>query len=114
MEARRRIPVEVEVVESNDETATVRFTVGALDISSIDSEAAQTAMKSIQGITKLNDEDLKEFVKTYTEALKAGLEAADPSEEQNSFEVNFSKAGGLWLPEDMEAFIEVLGRQIRR
>ena len=114
MEARRRIPVEVEVVESNDETATVRFTVGSLDISSIDSEAAQTAMESIQGIDELSEEDLKNFVTAYTEALQDGLKAADPCEEQNSFEVTFSKASGLWLPEDMEDFIEVLGRQIRR
>lgn len=114
MGARRRIPIEVEVVESSDETATVRFTVGSLDISSIDSKAAQIAMKSMEGIREPNEEDLKEFVKIYIEALQTGLENADPSEEQSSFEVTFKRASGFWQPDDMKAFIQVLGGQIRR
>lgn len=114
MDARTRIPLEVEVVETEEDRVALQVTVGSLDISSIDTEAAQTALEELKGLSDLSEEDLGRFVQAYTEALQDGFEAADPSLEQSSFLVDFVKEKGLWLPEDLNGFVEQLGQHIRR
>lgn len=114
MKARERIPLEVSVVETEEEHAALQVTVGSLDISGIDSEAAQTALEQLKGLSDLSEDDIDRFVNAYTEALQDGFETADPSQEQSSFVVNFVKENGLWRPEDLNGFIEQLGQHIRR
>lgn len=114
MDARTRIPLEVEVVETEEDRVALQVTVGSLDISGIDTEAAQTALEELKGLSDLSEEDLDRFVQAYTEALQDGFEAADPSLEQSSFLVDFVKEKGLWLPEDLNGFVEQLGQHIRR
>ncbi len=114
MKARGRIPLEVSVVESEKERASLQITVGSLDISEIDAEAAQSALEALEGISEFSENDLGFFVESYTEALQAGFEAADPSEKKSSFVVDFVKEKSLWLPEDLNGFIELLGQHIRR
>ena len=56
---------------------------------------------------------MERFVEAYTEALQSGFDEADPSETLNSFAVDFVEKNGLWLPEDLNGFIELLGQHIR-
>ena len=113
MEARKRIPVDVEVIETADEKVSLQITVGSLDISGIDRAAAEEAMSELNGLSELSEADLERFVEAYTEALQSGFDEADPSETLNSFAVDFVEKNGLWLPEDLNGFIELLGQHIR-
>ncbi len=114
LEARKRIPVEVELLESGKDEALVKITVGALDLSAIDAEAAQTALKAIEGMDKESSDYVSRFVESYLEALQEGFETAEASTGSNSFEVRFTKQNGLWLPEDLNDFVACLGQMIRR
>lgn len=114
MEAREKIPVQVDVLETTEETVTLKITVGSLDISGIDRAAAEEALSELDGLSELSTDDLERFVEAYTEALQSGFAEADPSAEQQSFEVDFVENDGLWLPEDLNGFIELLGQHIRR
>ncbi len=114
MEAREKIPLQVDVLETTEETVTLKITVGSLDISGIDRAAAEEALSELDGLSELSTDDLERFVEAYTEALQSGFAEADPSAEQQSFEVDFVENDGLWLPEDLNGFIELLGQHIRR
>lgn len=114
MEARKRIPLEVEVIETEEDRAALQITVGSLDVSGIDTAAAEKAMEQLKGLSEVSEADLERFVEAYTEALQSGLEEVDPSEVMDSFVVNFVKEKSLWLPEDLNGFIEELGQHIRR
>ena len=114
MEAREKIPIDVEVIETAGEKVSLQITVGSLDISGIDRAAAEEAMSELSGLSELSEADLERFVEAYTEALQSGFDEADPSENQNTFTVDFVEKNGLWLPEDLNGFVELLGQYIRR
>ena len=114
LEARKRIPVEVELLESDKEEALVKITVGALDLSAIDAKAAQAALEAIAGMDPENESYVSEFVESYLEALQEGFETAETDGESSSLEVRFTKQKGLWLPEDLNDFVARLGQMIRR
>lgn len=114
LEARKRIPLEAELVESDKEKATVKITIGALDLSAIDAEAAQSTLQAVEGEDKASDDYVTLFIESYLNALQQGFEEADTEKLNSSFEVSFVKRDGLWLPEDMNGFISALGQLIRR
>ena len=93
---------------------TLQITVGSLDIGEIDTTAAQRALEEIKGRSDLSKEDLDDLLQAYTEALKAEFDASDPTVVQTSFTVKFIENEGVWLPEEMNRFIEQLGQHIRR
>ena len=114
MEARSRIPLEVTLLESDKETATVRIEVGYMDISAIDAQAAQAALEVLTEPSADTKEYRRLLVDTYLEKLIEGLKEAECSEEKSSFELQLVKEKGLWMPEDLSALIEMLGQQIWR
>ena len=114
LDARKRIPFEVELLESDKESARVKITISSLDLSAADTEAAQSALKAIESEDEESADYIATFVESYLEALQTGLEEAEIDNEENSFEVSFSKQKGLWLPEDMNGFIAQLGQAMRR
>ena len=114
MDARKRIPLKVETVETEKDRVTLQITVGSLDIGEIDTTAAQRALEEIKGRSDLSKEDLDDLMQAYTEALKAEFDASDPTVVQTSFTVRFIENEGVWLPEEMNRFIEQLGQHIRR
>ena len=114
LEARRRIPVEVELLDGDNERAELKFTVGALDISGIDEEAARSALASIEQNGEISEDTMAELINNYAQALISGFAAADPSADQNVFQFTFVKKDGAWLPEDLNRFIEKLGQSIRK
>ena len=114
MEARSRIPVSVEIIESDKESAVVEVSIGCLDISAIDTAAAEAALAAVKEQAEDSDAYRQAFVEAYAEALTEGLAAADATAEQSSFQVTFRKNSGLWLPEDLNGFVEELAKHIRR
>lgn len=111
LEARSRIPLQVEVVEQEKKQALLRFTLGSLDISGIDHKAAENAVKQLSVGEAENAAE--HLLQAYLEEVSAALQEADCSEE-SSFELYFIKEEGKWKPLDEKQLLEELSCYIYR
>lgn len=114
MAARSRIPVSVSLSEESEERAVLTVKLGSLDISAIDAAAAEEALSAMNGAAEDSDAYRQQLVEAYLEALQTGLVEFDGSGEESTIQVEFVKTEGLWVPADMQGFIEELGKAIRR
>ncbi len=112
MEARKRVPFEVETVESGEDKVTLQITVGTINSADIDNAAAELAQKALENIDADPDVLVESYLEEYLDALKEGFAQLDPGEETKDFTVDFIKAEKLWLPQDMNSFVSLLAGSV--
>lgn len=114
MAARSRIPLDVELSAEEKGKVSLTITVGSLDMSAIDTAAAEKALAAMNGAAEDSEQYRQQLLNHYLEALRDALNAFDGSGETSAIEVEFLKTEGLWRPADIQGFINALGQAIRR
>ncbi len=112
LEARKRIPITVELLDSDREQATLQVNMGSVDSITVDEQAAEAALEAISGLDAESGDYVERFVEEYLSALEEGFSSLE-AEEGEPFTMTLVKTEGQWLPQDLPALLEQLGSRLR-
>ncbi len=112
LEARKRIPITVELLDSDREQATLQVNMGSVDSTTVDEQAAEAALEAISGLDAESGDYVERFVEEYLSALEEGFSSLE-AEEGEPFTMTLVKTEGQWLPQDLPALLEQLGSRLR-
>lgn len=92
-----RLPIEVQLLSQEEQQAHLRFTVGSMDLGTLDAQAAAEALEKAQG------GEPESLWRAYEEALCQALEQLEPQLGE-SFEADFVQGKDGWQPAQPEDF----------
>jgi len=101
-----RLPIEVELLSQEEKQASLRFTVGSIDLAALDAQAAQEALD------QAGSEDPEQLWRAYEKALCQALEQLQPQAGE-SFEADFVQSKGGWQPAQPEDFAAQLAAALQ-
>lgn len=104
-----KIDYTIEVTSQTSKSAQVKISSTYIDLSSIDTEAAGSALDELYTLDVTSEEDaLAKTAELYIKNLLNGLKDAKASTNTVEKTFTFEKADGYWLPSDTEGFAEQL------
>ncbi len=116
MEVRKKVPYEVELIGDEKERKTLQITLGTIDSEEVDHAAAELAQEAIEDrMEELSNDQAaltNAYLEEYLNALESSFADLDPSQTTKSFTVDFVKDKLIWLPEDLNGFVQQLAATV--